>query len=94
MEKIIVLDFGVMGDGRTYDYAVVLRAVLTSDFMTASRQASCLPSSILPSGTLPHHFPYRNGLASFTLKKSISGPIKKAVMIVPIPTSPVTSSHV
>ncbi len=26
---------GVMGDGRTYDYAVVLRAVLTSDFMTA-----------------------------------------------------------
>lgn len=26
---------GVMGDGRTYDYAVVLRAVNTSDFMTA-----------------------------------------------------------
>lgn len=26
---------GVMGDGRTYDYAIVLRAVLTSDFMTA-----------------------------------------------------------
>ena len=26
---------GVMGDGRTYDYAVVLRAVLTNDFMTA-----------------------------------------------------------
>ena len=26
---------GVMGDGRTYDYAVVLRAVMTSDFMTA-----------------------------------------------------------
>ncbi|MBQ9562575.1 MAG: glutamine-hydrolyzing GMP synthase, partial [Lachnospiraceae bacterium] len=26
---------GVMGDGRTYDYAVVLRAVTTSDFMTA-----------------------------------------------------------
>ena len=26
---------GVMGDGRTYDYAVVLRGVLTSDFMTA-----------------------------------------------------------
>lgn len=26
---------GVMGDGRTYDYAIALRAVLTSDFMTA-----------------------------------------------------------
>ncbi len=26
---------GVMGDGRTYDYAVVLRAVQTDDFMTA-----------------------------------------------------------
>ncbi len=26
---------GVMGDGRSYDYAVVLRAVSTSDFMTA-----------------------------------------------------------
>ena len=26
---------GVMGDGRTYDYAVVLRSVQTSDFMTA-----------------------------------------------------------
>ena len=27
---------GVMGDGRTYDYAIVLRAVETSDFMTAT----------------------------------------------------------
>ena len=27
---------GVMGDGRTYDYAVALRGVLTSDFMTAT----------------------------------------------------------
>ena len=26
---------GVMGDGRTYEYAVVLRGVITSDFMTA-----------------------------------------------------------
>lgn len=26
---------GVMGDGRTYDYAIALRAVCTSDFMTA-----------------------------------------------------------
>ena len=26
---------GVMGDGRTYDYAIALRAVQTSDFMTA-----------------------------------------------------------
>ena len=26
---------GVMGDERTYDYAIALRAVITSDFMTA-----------------------------------------------------------
>ena len=26
---------GVMGDGRTYDYALALRAVVTDDFMTA-----------------------------------------------------------
>ena len=26
---------GVMGDFRTYDYAVILRAVMTTDFMTA-----------------------------------------------------------
>ena len=26
---------GVMGDGRTYDYALALRAVKTDDFMTA-----------------------------------------------------------
>lgn len=36
---------GVMGDFRTYDYAVVLRAVETDDFMTA--KASELPYSFL-----------------------------------------------
>lgn len=36
---------GVMGDHRTYDYAVVLRGVLTSDFMTA--EAAEIPWSVL-----------------------------------------------
>ncbi len=36
---------GVMGDGRTYDYAVVLRGVITSDFMTA--EAAELPWNVL-----------------------------------------------
>ena len=36
---------GVMGDFRTYDYAIVLRAVETSDFMTA--EASEIPWSVL-----------------------------------------------
>ena len=36
---------GVMGDERTYDYAVVLRAVETVDFMTA--EASEIPFSVL-----------------------------------------------
>ena len=36
---------GVMGDFRTYDYAVVLRAVNTSDFMTAD--CSEIPFSVL-----------------------------------------------
>lgn len=36
---------GVMGDGRTYDYAVALRAVITSDFMTA--EAAEIPFEVL-----------------------------------------------
>ena len=36
---------GVMGDFRTYDYAVALRAVLTSDFMTA--EAAEIPWEVL-----------------------------------------------
>lgn len=40
---------GVMGDFRTYDYAVVLRAVTTSDFMTA--EAAELPWELLSKVT-------------------------------------------
>ena len=36
---------GVMGDGRTYDYAVALRGVITSDFMTA--EAAEIPWKVL-----------------------------------------------
>ena len=36
---------GVMGDERTYDYAVALRAVCTSDFMTA--EAAQIPWEVL-----------------------------------------------
>ncbi len=36
---------GVMGDGRTYDYAIVLRAVETTDFMTAT--ATRIPWDVL-----------------------------------------------
>ena len=36
---------GVMGDGRTYDYAIALRGVLTSDFMTA--EAAQIPWEVL-----------------------------------------------
>lgn len=36
---------GVMGDFRTYDYAIALRAVMTSDFMTA--EAAKLPWEVL-----------------------------------------------
>ncbi len=38
---------GVMGDHRTYEYAVALRAVLTSDYMTAT--AARLPYDLLES---------------------------------------------
>ena len=40
---------GVMGDSRTYDYAVVLRAVQTNDYMTAA--AMHLPYDLLNSVT-------------------------------------------
>ena len=40
---------GVMGDFRTYDYAIALRAVLTSDFMTA--EAAHLPWEVLDTVT-------------------------------------------
>jgi GMP synthase (glutamine-hydrolysing) len=40
-----VKSVGVMGDGRTYEYVVALRAVQTSDFMTASWAE--LPHSLL-----------------------------------------------
>lgn len=40
---------GVMGDFRTYDYAVALRAVLTSDFMTA--EAAHLPWEVIDKVT-------------------------------------------
>ncbi len=40
---------GVMGDGRTYDYAIVLRAVKTSDFMTA--ESAELPWDVLQAVT-------------------------------------------
>ena len=40
---------GVMGDERTYDYAVALRAVATADFMTA--EAAALPWEVLAKAT-------------------------------------------
>ena len=40
---------GVMGDERTYDYAVALRAVTTTDFMTA--EAAEIPWDLLQTVT-------------------------------------------
>ncbi|MBR5375734.1 MAG: glutamine-hydrolyzing GMP synthase [Lachnospiraceae bacterium] len=40
---------GVMGDGRTYEYAVALRAVITDDFMTAN--SAPIPFEILTRTT-------------------------------------------
>lgn len=40
---------GVMGDDRTYDYAIALRAVITSDFMTA--ESAKLPWEVLSKVT-------------------------------------------
>ena len=40
---------GVMGDFRTYDYAIALRAVQTSDFMTAD--TSKVPWEVLDTVT-------------------------------------------
>jgi GMP synthase (glutamine-hydrolysing) len=40
---------GVMGDYRTYDYAIVLRAVMTADFMTA--EAAQIPWEVLEKVT-------------------------------------------
>lgn len=41
---------GVMGDFRTYDYAVALRAVTTTDFMTA--EAARIPWEVIQKATL------------------------------------------
>ena len=48
-----VKSVGVMGDGRTYDYVVALRAVQTSDFMTADWAE--LPYALLKKVSQPHH---------------------------------------
>ena len=44
---------GVMGDGRTYDYCVALRAVTTDDAMTV--EAAELPYPVLQDMRQPHH---------------------------------------
>ena len=42
---------GVMGDERTYDYAVALRAVTTTDFMTAESSRFCRLETVLGTVT-------------------------------------------
>ena len=44
---------GVMGDGRTYEYVIALRAVQTEDFMTA--HWAHLPHELLARVSTPHH---------------------------------------
>ena len=48
-----VRSVGVMGDGRTYEYVVALRAVQTTDFMTA--HWAQLPHELLAQRVEPHH---------------------------------------
>ena len=48
-----VRSVGVMGDGRTYEHVVALRAVQTTDFMTA--HWAPLPHELLAQGVEPHH---------------------------------------
>ena len=42
---------GVMGDERTYDYAIALRAVTTTDFMTA--EVTILPTETITTALPP-----------------------------------------